>query len=356
MSTSTPSETGARPGLLLGLIAVVVVTLLAVFFLKPGGSQSSEVAKDAAVNDSSSSPPSSDAQAQGTSGMRLIQRTGTSQQSDQSATGGRSFSGEMELDEAFLKALANPVAVLRDEQLTALAGQFAEQNPELAVAVIQDAMESGSRNKAPVLHFVQAFATANAAIDPRAAAALTDQLPADAQVQYGTIVGAEWVKHDVSGATQWGLELGDANLRNSIIGAISGAIEREGTPQMIDAWANALIQSPVAMDFVSQLARTWPISDALSTMEWLNTLPEPGRQVAAYQEMATSMASRNIQDATRWIAQFPEQSGIRAQAVDNVAYSWSKTDHEAAREWAASMGRLLINSETPSGASLTSGP
>jgi len=356
MSTSSPRETGARPGLLLGLGAVLVVALVAFFLLKPGERQSSGVVKDDTVNDSSSSDQASGSLADGNSGMRLIQRTGTPKKSDRSVPGGGSFSGEMELDEAFLKALANPVAVLRDEQLTALAGQFAEQNPELAVVVIQDAMETGPRNKAPVLHFVQAFATANASIDPRAAAALTDQMPADAQVQYGTIVGAEWVKKDVSSATQWGLGLDDANLRNSIIGAISGAIERDGTPQMIDAWANALIQSPVAMDFVSQLARTWPISDAVSTMEWLNTLPEPGRQVAAYQEMATSMASRNIQDATRWIAQFPEQSGIRAQAVDNVAYSWSKTDHKAAREWAASMGRMLINSDLSSGASVPPGP
>ena len=59
--------------------------------------------------------------------------------------------------------------------------------------------------------------------------------------------------------------------------------------------------------------------------------------------MAGGMAGRGYEDASHCVSQFPEEEGIRDQAVDQVSYSWSKSDYDAAKSWAESLGRSLLN-------------
>jgi hypothetical protein len=78
-------------------------------------------------------------------------------------------------------------------------------------------------------------------------------------------------------------------------------------------------------------------------MEWVNAIPDPELRFSSFQSMADAMAGRNFEEAALWVAQFPEDSGIRDQAVDQVSYGWSKSDHDAAKSWAESLGRSLLN-------------
>lgn len=351
MSHGTENNPQARPGLILGLGALVVLTLVLAFLLKPASSDSEPTAGGNTTPNTSVSDVSSDAQKNGASGMRLIQKTGSRNNNVATSEDDSEeiLQEEVELDKAFEESLTEPVAVNRDKELTSLADQFAQSDPELAVAMIQDAWENGARNKGPVLHFARDFATAYAKVNPEAAAGLLEKMPAEVQFQYGASVGSEWANSDPSSATQWAMDMEDVQLRNGMITSISGSVERTGNPVHIDAWANTMIQSPVAMEFAGQVARTWSISNVGATMQWLDSFDDSTRRAIAYQEMATSMADRNYLDAAHWISQFPEQMGIRDQAVDSVSYSWSKTDYAAAKGWAESMGRTLLNSDMSSG-------
>jgi hypothetical protein len=358
MPSGSENNQQARPGLILGLGALVVLAVVAALLLKPASDKSQRSAEGDSTSNASDSADSSATQQYGASGMRLIQKTGAGNKrvasSEESLD--ETPQEEVELDSAFQESLKNPVAVKRDEGLTSLADQFAQSDPDLAVAMIKEGWEDGARNKGPVLHFARDFATAYAKVDPEAAAGLLDKMPAEVQFQYGASVGAEWANSDPSSATQWAMDMEDVQLRNGMITSISGSVERAANPAHIDAWANTMIQSPIAMEFAGQVARTWSMSNVGATMQWLDSFEDSTRRAIAYQEMATSMAGRDYLDAAHWISQFPEQMGIRDQAVDSVSYTWSKTDYAAAKGWAESMGRTLLNSDMSSGSSVTSGP
>jgi len=358
MPLGTSDDRQARPGLILGLGAIVVLAVVAALLLKPASDKSQRSAEGASTSNASVNADSSATQQNGASGMRLIQKTGAGNKrvANSQESVDETPQEEVELDSAFQESLKNPVAVKRDEGLTSLADQFAQSDPDLAVAMIKEGWEDGARNKGPVLHFARDFATAYAKVDPEAAAGLLDQMPAEVQFQYGASVGSEWATSDPSGAMEWALGMEDQQLRNGMITSISGSVERTANPVHIDEWANTIIQSPIAMEFAGQVARTWSISNVGGAMQWLDTFEDSTRRAIAYQEMATSMAGRNYLDAAHWISQFPEQMGIRDQAVDSVSYSWSKEDYAAAKGWAESMGRALLNSDMSSGTSVTSGP
>lgn len=341
MNRSGQEEGQARPGLLIGLGAVVLLVIGAVWFLKPGtqGNSSSTSVKNGADPAELPQNPSGD----GKSGLNLIGQSKIGSRSNQDDQDGTSEEEQETLSQSFRKAMDNRIAAVREKELKHLAQQFASKDPGAALDLIKNEWENGARNKSPIRMFTSEFGKAYAKHDSKAAGAMTQSLPVELQMQYATSVGTQWASSDAGGATQWALGMSDPNIQSGLLSAISGVVDQSGSPFLIDPWADALTQSPYAGDYAQQLARTWPISNADAAMDWINAIPDPEIRAASFQSMAGGMAGRGYEDASHWVSQFPEEEGIRDQAVDQVSYSWSKSDYDAAKSWAESLGRSLLN-------------
>ena len=345
MNLSRKNEGQARPGLIIGLAVVVAAVIGVVVFFKPSDNSNRAAGGGGAQNESVESQVAP--VADGNSGLELIGRTKVGSRSNQEAQKELSEDDPLSLTESFKKAMSNRIAAVREKELKRLAQEFAAQDPAAAADLIKHEWENGPRNKAPLRAFTSEFGKAYAEQNPKLAGALVESLPPELQMQYATAVGAHWATSDAGGATQWALNMPDPNVQKGLLSAISGVVEQSGSSFLIDPWADALTRSPYAGEYAQQLARTWPISNPDAAMEWVNAIPDPEMRAASFLSMAGGMAGRGYEDAAHWVSQFPEDSGIRDQAVDQVSYSWSKSDFDAAKAWAESLGRGLLN-ENPS--------
>ena len=248
-------------------------------------------------------------------------------------------------------------SIFREVILSAVdQAERAEQDPQAELESIVAGTGMGSQYRR-----LRELVKRLAADDPVAAAELIDGLPASLR-EYGAQALADvWSGTDpeeaarwlagknvrVSGeglnslARRWGQD--DFEAANAFADTLTGRkralfltgladATRRWSKEELLAWVSRYEDEPAYPDLIVGVVRRFAQEDVDAATELIETLPEPIRP-ASYRSVVESLAFRNPEAAIALIDQIDNES-VRDEVMPMVVRIWSRTDAEAALDWA----------------------
>ena len=228
----------------------------------------------------------------------------------------------------------------RDRQtaLKVVARKLAKSDPGMAKSLFNEFLPVTRRKQSDAVTFIRDFMDEYASTHPEDALAWTESLPDSVVFDAYHSIARAWAQSDPLSATDWILGIPESQTQFDLVREIGELIKNSQSNSLINNWAAKVAQSPQGYHQSDLLARVWSTANPQATFEWASSIPASDSKQLAFASMVSNLREQDHRIAAEWANKFPDELGIREQAIQSTLYFWNKLDPDAARNWADSQG------------------
>lgn len=218
----------------------------------------------------------------------------------------------------------------RRETVKAVAGIWARQNPEEALAWVRQLSQGDEQNQG-----ILGIAYELVATRPIDALKIAPELhPGESRNELVSLASGEWASRDPAAAVEWARGISEGPMRETALAAIATAWA-ESEPALAARLAvESLTPGKTQNDAAVSIVQQWTVRNPAEAGSWIANFPEGELRETALTAFVKTWADRDLEQAGRWVTDATLSDSSRDAAIAAYTGKALTQSPDTAIQWA----------------------